>query len=313
MKKLLLICPHFMGYDEVLIEALSQNFEVFYIDTEILLRKVRQEYNQLFPCLRILFKLFNYLREVYREIMLEKNQDIINKQLNNNNVDFVIVINGDGVPNSFYEYLKFVNKGIKLYLFIWDDYTWLFKKHHLKYFHKIASYNIADCKKFGFIYLPVFTKNIIHKYPVKKKYDIAIIATANKERVQLSRKIYEKYKKIFNFYIYFYDKNGDFDFFSYKTPLSYVEYMTKIAESRAVLEIVRNNQKGPTTRIFDSLEAQTKIITTNHNISKYPVYNENILIINRKCNIPEKFIISDFKKIEFSSLSIDAWISELLK
>lgn len=318
MKRILLFCPHFMGYEEIIINTLKKNYEVIYIDTESFLSEKRKIYNNNNFLLRASFKKLKVLREKYREKLLsECDNDYLRKLAGSASsyldLDTVLAINGDGISNNIYEHIKKNNPKAKFILYIWDDFSWLFKQKHLIYFDKIVSYNIEDCKKHNFSYMPVFTQLVDSKNELKKCYDITIIATANAERVKLAKSLYNKYKDKYKFFIYFYCIQGEYNFFSNAKPLAFEEYITKVKESRAVLEIVRHNQIGPTTRIFDSLAAKTKVITTNNHIKNYPVYSDNILVLDKNYNIPDSFMSADYIDTDFKPLFIDEWLDNLLE
>lgn len=312
-KRVLLICPHFMGYDEIIASYLRSNqYEVFFIDSDKYLKPAREEYKSYSIFLRLFLKLFPLLRELIREKLLSKRRaDILSDLDDIKKVDYIIVINGDGLSKEIYNKLSKKYPHSQKILYIWDDLDWLFKKKHIKYFDNVFSYNIDDCKKNNFSYLPVFTAALEEK-DYEKEYDISIIATASQERVKLAKKIFEKYKNEYKFYIYFYDKDFKFDFFSHTVPLSYEKYQEVLVKSVAILDIVRYGQKGPTTRIYDSILTRTKVITENKFIKKYPVYNSNILILDKKYEIPSSFIKKEYKEDEVKYISVKEWFQTLI-
>lgn len=311
MESVLLICPHFMGYDIQIVEELKKNYEVDFLDNEIFLKNVRQKYFKLPKIIKILFKLAPGIKYLYREnMLLNCNSKYIFDIDFTKEYKYIVVINGDGFSDDFYNKLfKKQYKAMKI-LYIWDDYSWLFKNSHVKYFDKVFSFNIIDCKSKKFNYLPMYTKKYFCAVN-EKKYDIAIVASANKKRVNLAKYLYNKYKDQYNFYIYFYSKKN-WGFFDYKQPLSNDEYLEVLSKSKAIVDCYRGNQKGPTTRVYDSLMTKTKIITTNKEIKNYPVYNKNILILNKKNEIPNEFIYDKYFESSIKEVTIDLWISHLL-
>ena len=69
--------------------------------------------------------------------------------------------------------------------------------------------------------------------------------------------------------------------FCHKEPMSYDMYMEIMRESAVFLDDPYEGQTGLTTRVFDALQTDTKILTTNDSISHYPVYSPNIAILDR--------------------------------
>ena len=308
-EKLLLICPHFMGYDEKIILCLSENYKVEFVDSESFLAKIRSDYKKKSKIKRAFLKTFKGFRSICRENML-KSVDYRYYELFSDikNYDIIFVINGDAMSDNVYYFLKNQNKSAKFVIYIWDDFKGLFQSNKLKHFDEVLSYNIEDCDRYGFKYLPMFTQKSGRYDSNKRKYDISIIATANEERVKVAKQLFNKYKNIYQFYIYFYSPNEKYDFYSHTVPLSFEEYMDVLGNSKAVLEIVRHNQAGPTTRMFDALESKTKVITTNRHIVNYPVYSKNILIIDNNYSIPSDFIGEDYDDTEYNPIYISEWI-----
>lgn len=311
-KNLLLICPHFMGYDEKIKKYAETKYHVSYIDSETFLRDIRLNYKKMSKLKKAFFKMFKPAREVYREKMLmktfEKYSTLFKLYKEN---DIILVINGDGLTKQSYMELKKYNPNAVFILYVWDDVKALFKKSHFIFFDRIYTYNIDDSKRYNFKYLPMFTEKLKFAAIPQKKYDLAIIATANNERIQLAKLLYEKYRTKFKFYIYFYSPNLQFDFFSYNNTLDYQDYLKILGESKVIFEMGRYNQEGPTTRFFDALETKTKIVTTNKKINRYPIYGKNIYILDKKMNIPEDFVKKEFEEENKYPIHIADWMDTL--
>lgn len=296
-----------MGYDEILVEELNKKYNVTYLDSDLFLKKVRDEYNSLPIFVKLFFKIFYRFRNIYREFLLKRAIESNTSNFINHEFDIILTINGDGLSDDFYKVLFSRNKSSKKILYVWDDFDWLFKSSHIKYFDRVSTYNLEDSQKFGFSYLPVFTKPVLFNSLPQKTIDISIVATANQKRVDFIRKFYEKNKDKYSFYIYLYDKNMDFNFFSNRVPLSYDEYQKILLQSISTLDIVRFGQRGPTTRVFDTLVTNTKIITSNKEIINYPINCANVFILNSELEIPEDFIKSDFIEGQ-KALMVDDWL-----
>lgn len=314
MKNVLVLCPKFMGYEKQINVALSQRYKVTIIDTEANLKPIRNDYNGLSALYKAFYKFNKKKREKKRQSMLNQKRDYYTALMEKENCkyDYIFVINGDGIPNSVYSKLKQKYRNATWILYLWDDLQNLFVNTQLKYFDRIFSYNIDDSRENGFGYIPMFSEQDEFMTKVNKEYDIAIVATANSKREKIVRKIYDKYKDVYKFYIYFYDPNNNFDFFSNSIPLKYEQYTDVLARSRAVLDIGRMRQTGPTTRVFDSIVTYTKVISFNKNLRKYPLNIDNLLIIDGKLKIPKTFIFSDYnEKIVQMPLCVNCWLKQL--
>jgi hypothetical protein len=67
----------------------------------------------------------------------------------------------------------------------------------------------------------------------------------------------------------------------YKPKIDYEKVIEKINNSKAILEVMQNNQTGLTLRTMESLNYSKKLITTNASIKNYNFYRkENIFILD---------------------------------
>ena len=302
-----------MGYDDKIIKFAKKYYDISYLDTEIKFYDIRKKYKSISYFKKAIFKLLKKSRSRYREDLLKDTEnDIVSYLENNNNNDIILVINGDALTDYSYKIMRKYNPKAQFILYIWDDVEALFKKSHFVFFDSIFAYNLDDCKKYSFEYLPMFTEKLQVANTEIKLYDIAIIASANKKRIKTAKYLYNKYKNKWNFFIYFYSPEKNYDFFTYDKPLDYQSYLRILGESKVIFEMVRNNQKGPTTRFYDALETKTKVITTNKNISKYPIYGDNIYIMNNRKIIPEEFMIKEFHEENKKSLHIYTWFHSMI-
>ena len=76
-------------------------------------------------------------------------------------------------------------------LYLWDDAKILRKNTHFKYFDEVMSFNMDECKKYGFKYMPMFTQHEWIGHAKQNKYDLALIGTAHPDRIKLAKEIYE--------------------------------------------------------------------------------------------------------------------------
>jgi len=98
--------------------------------------------------------------------------------------------------------------------------------------------------------------------------------------------------------------------------MKYSEMINTMKNSAAVLDIQNIAQNGLTTRIFEALGAETKIVTTNSNILHYDFYNsKNVLIIDRNNPVIEKsWLDAPYEEYDINLLKkyhIKNWIMEV--
>ena len=220
-------------------------------------------------------------------------------------------------PERQYSDLKNRYKNAKFVIYQWDDLSLLVKTKQSKWFEKHYSYNIEDCKKNDFQYLPMFSKKVGNEKNVTKKYDIAIIGTidhAHQKRLHIIEKIYNTYNNRYKFFLYLYRRDNITTHLpSYTEKMPFDGYVNALKESRCVLDTTLINQEGPTTRFNDALGTDTKVITTNQNIKNYPIYSDNILIIDESNPIiDEKFVLSPYHHTDLEFMSVEKWCDIIL-
>lgn len=320
--RLLFIAPAFMSYEKVIIEALSTKYNVTYLDSEQVLQPVRKKYKSFPFVFRALLKFEHHFRTQIREKMLKKYMLHINgfqkniEQIQDTDFSLILIINGDGLPSSTLVDLRNSHPNTRMVLYLWDDYNLLFKTNHISIFDEVYSFNLLDCKRFGFILQSMFTppNQLMYKDNYEKKYDICMIGSATPERVNFIKKLKSRYNNTYSFYIYLYYKDDNaFDIETHNKPLNFEEYMQVLSESRCLFEIVRSHQKGPTTRVNDCKFVKTKIITTNNNKECYAGNGNNICFLDDEMIIPEEFVKSPYDTNVNCGVTIDSWISSLLE
>ena len=223
------------------------------------------------------------------------------------------------LADKVYRSLKENNPDTKMRLYLWDDAKILRKNTHFKYFDEVMSFNMDECKKYGSLhtYLELLY-DIRDKISFQELYN-AIFAISNlKALPELSPakkdEIYEKYKEKYKMFIYFYHPDFKPDFFGHTESLKYEEYLKILQESHAVLDLPLYKQVGLTTRPFDALLTDTKVITTNKYITEYPVYSENISVIDRENPvIDDAFMTDSYVKNDKHAISVREWLDNILK
>lgn len=101
-------------------------------------------------------------------------------------------------------------------------------------------------------------------------------------------------------------------------PMSYLENVMTVGESKCVLDIVYSKQTGLSMRAFESMAAHRKYITNNAEVKNYDFYNpSNILIVDaQNPKIPKEFIDSPFEPIDKKIMykySIQGFIDEIFQ
>lgn len=271
----------------------------------------------------------------FTKAMIRLNKNVIASSINtyyrriidkikNTQYDCFLLFKGEAVPKFFLEFLRNNNPNIKLIFYTWDSFDnngnglKIIDSFDFKY-----TFDAEDARRLNIGFRPLFfAEDYGRLYADRKEFenDIAFIGTAHSDRYIITEKIRNwcdrNGVKLFAFYfspskiLFRYNKlvNKNFKLFDYKkisfNSLSHNDIIKIYKNSKIILDINHPKQKGLTMRTFESLGAGRKLITTNSEISKYPFYNkQNILIIDRNnIQLNKDFFEAEFREIEESLL-----------
>ena len=317
MDDMLLLMPFFRDYEQCLKEALGHKYNVTLVNCDQYSRKTVEEY----------LTIRRWMRHIRTLHALRPRVDLWNKRMACNSLNrsllseinteknayqAILCINcqciGDGVLRT----IRNNNPTAKMIYYLWDDIKNLFHLPNTSCFDHVFSYNIDECREKEWEYLPVFTQRGRLGHAKQNKYDIAFVGTAHPNRIELANKIFKGYSDQYKIFIYLYDPLGVGGPFCHQESLSYDMYMEIMRESAVFLDDPYEGQTGPTTRVFDALQTDTKILTTNDSISHYPVYSPNIAVLDRNhIEISPDFVLQPYKKTEYQPLTVEEWIEAI--
>lgn len=317
--KICLISFDFFAFDQnIVLELKRKNIDTHHID----ISKYKYEYPNIFS------KITNFLNKILfkkniKKIELEK--DILNRFEKLGHQDIILVIRPDRLTKQTHQKIK--NYTDKYITYIYDSCT-RFPIDDLlkdKIFDTIYSFDLQDCKKFGF--------NFITNYIYLEKKEIQPLSKINNsifiilsidERLHLLNKIanYLSDNAIaFKFIITGKKrpKNINDNIIYTKKPIFIDALMEELENANVYLDLIRHGHNGLSFRIFEALAMQKKIITTNKSISEYDFYNpNNILILDENSEID---INPNFWKTPYQPLSdavyykytIENWVKTIFK
>ena len=227
MDRLLLLMPRFMDYEKSLKENLNRKYEVCWLDSDEFDREILDKFykcNKIRWGIRHLFrKCFNYDLEKAEAFFLENELGKI--CLEKNYFSVVFCINGPYLSDEFYKKVRMLNPNARYIYYAWDDVSNLIKKNHIRYFDEVYSYNIIECKKNKWNYLPVFVQESGVGHSKEDKYDIVFIGSLNDDRRKIADDLYEKYSSSYRLFIYLYDKKNVGGRFCHNSPLTNKQYI----------------------------------------------------------------------------------------
>jgi hypothetical protein len=88
--------------------------------------------------------------------------------------------------------------------------------------------------------------------------------------------------------------------------------------TKAILDLQRENQTGLSFRIFEAMALEKKFVTDNEKIESYDFYNpQNILILNKDfSNVEKSFFGTEYQKLPqdiYEKYTLDHWIKTVFK
>lgn len=196
-------------------------------------------------------------------------------------VDTVVAF--DGVPSDILEYIKSKNPSIRIISWYWNPVSAKCVEDPKTISDSLCekwSFDEFDCKKYGMKFNTTFYFNNI-KLPVYNiKYDVFFLGL-EKNRSSILHDLQNQIKTA-GLIPYFYVVDNDALEKGYKglyPAISYNQNLLYIAQSRAILDVLQENQSGMSLRPMEALFLKKKLITTQKGIISCDFYHpDNIFI-----------------------------------
>ena len=289
MKRILMFCPSFFGYDKKMAEALrSQGYQVDLYDERV--------YNNVFAktCIRYNIKLFHPVLDRYISRIVAENAD--------EQYDFIFIVKGEGLTRKGLAMLRRAYPQAKQILYLWDSLDNLSDGvGKLCLYDKVLTFDPKDAAEYNLHFRPLFYhKGFSGTQEVAEfDYDVAFIGTAHSSRPRIvnaltaqcekmGRKFYS-YLFTPHYLVYLYNKLLNREYRNVKwsdlrtQPLPAQTVREIYDSSRCVLDVEHGQQRGLTMRTIEMLGMGKKVITTNALIAQYDFYNpKNFFILDRE-------------------------------
>ena len=207
-------------------------------------------------------------------------------------------------------FLTFLKQKYKLakFVFLFSNPINIRLEQKLEYlnemFDLILTFDKKDAEKYNLVYFQSHYSRIPISSVGKNQVDVFFIG-AEKGRLQTILNVYEKLKKNglscdFNIVDVDEDKKIYKDDITYNIRLSYMEVLQRIQNSTCLLEIVQDNQVGPTLRTLEAVAYNKKLLTNNASIVDEPFFQgEYISVVQDLKNIDINFIKKGIEDIDY--------------
>lgn len=189
-----------------------------------------------------------------------------------------------------------------------------------KYNIKTYTWDLGDCRMYSIKYLKPFFNAYILPSSDNNKYDVCFIGK-DKGRYKIITEIQDILDK--NEISYYIRISPDYSFLHflkqrYQQVIPYAEYLKVVSQSRGILDIVQKGQIGTTTRVFEAVLSNKKLISNNRDLVNYDFYNpDNIFIIGiDDFSDLKQFLNRPTKPVHPSVVNeygVERWISDILQ
>ncbi len=248
--------------------------------------------------------------------------------------DFVFFLSPETATKECIDLLRHIFVSAKFILYMYDSLQNKNAKHIYPYFDKTLSFDPNDCKKYGFIFRPLFfIKSFESKIiPVSYQYDFCFIGTIHSDRAKilyLLKQYFEKNGLSYYYYLFIpgnllYSIRWILDKYVRKFGKKFIHTesidkttISSIAShSKCIIDINHPNQVGLTMRTIEMLGLKQKVLTTNEHIKEYDFYEpKNQIVISRSgFNVPLDSVNGEYiptDDIIYNSYSLNSWIKTI--
>jgi len=320
--KLLVICPNWAGLaSPIVAEMKRQGHTVTHLDHNDF-----SDFSYYDATHRTLSKLYFLIKKKNYKHLTIDNQ--ISRTINSFFIDrphFDAVIMTE--PNIFNEHhlAVFKKHSSKLVATLWDS---LRKSPAngkcLNLFDHVLSYDSEDCKTLNLTKInnyidPSWRSSIPYN---KCEYDVFSIMSYTKERYQRTVDFLDKNPTL---------KSNIFFYIDHPRKQKYIkdsrikitrklvlgdELKKEIDNSRAILDILQGPQSGLSFRVYESISYQRKLITTNHHVEEYDLFNKNnICVLRDNWEINRDFFTTVYQAIPddiYQKYTLSEWVNKVI-
>lgn len=323
--KICVISFDFWGYDQYIVENLrSKNIDAHHIKIGDITHSNFSE------------RATNAVSKIFlnKNLKTEKRQRFVTDSLAQlGHQDQILVMNPDTFDLSTLQEIRKYTDRLITYLYDSLDRVPV-DKEKINLFDKIFSFDIADIQKYGFekltnyIYMPNYRSE-----NATPEMDLFYITSYDNKRVEFIKLLTKRLLELqLKFQIIVIGKKGwkhqlRNAFIKIPENLHIIFSIKKIdhkklpeyyKNSRALLDLTRENQHGLSFRVFEAMALKKKIITDNKSIKIYDFYNpQNILVLNETCsNLDKSFFETPYEKIPeeiYYRYTLNYWVEKVFK
>lgn len=317
-KKILFFAPKFFGYENAIKDELESQGAVVHLYDErdnpsslekIIIRKCP-------------FLLKNKIYSYYKRIINTEEKF---------SPDYVFFLSPETATKECINLLRNNFPAAKFILYMYDSLRNKNAKYIYKYFDRCLSFDPDDCKRYNFIFRPLFFMNSFEasKNVQNYKYDFCFIGTIHSDRAKILYQLKKQFDANDYSYFYYLYVPGKM---MYMLRWIFDKYVRKFGEkyihtvpiekkvvsdvskhSKCIIDINHPKQIGLTMRTIEMLGLKRKILTTNENIKDYDFYNPaNQIVVSRKnIIIPKQNVSEIYETLDdkiYNLYNLKSWV-----
>lgn len=304
----------YWGYDAYIVEALrKKNVDAVHISLSKFghknsLARIQNAFSKVF--------LKKNLKNIRRKQYIFDRLDSLGK------MDQILVINPELFDRETHEKIK--SSTNKYIAYLYDSVSRNPVEHLLDLFDEIFSFDKNDVAKYNFQLITNYNYLPEHQAEKNAKYDLLYLASFD-DRLKRAEEIAAK-MGLLGLKIHFriigkkaWKKKG---IQSENKPvytrkkIHHDEIPAFYKQGKAILDLVRDNQKGLSFRIFEAMALKKKIVTDNETVKDFDFYNPgNILVLNKEnSNLNTDFFESEYQELPeeiYSKYTVESWVERV--
>lgn len=315
-RSLLIIGIGFYDYENAIVNELKRKYKRVYYKNAI--------YNSLLK--KILLRLSNSLLKKVEASYLRK--QILNLP---NDIDDILIIKGESFEEQHIHLLKEKYNKANFCLYLWDSLNRIKNASLLLHeFDNIFTFDRKDAIQYNLKFRPLFYRECYSLCEKECKYDISFVGWMHSQRYEilhnLKKQFIERnltykfvlYTSRFSYYVNRYIRRcirkEDRDLFVFH-PISYNDYVSISLFSKVILDLAHPLQSGLTMRTIEAIGFGKKILTTNEDITNYPmIARENYSILDINHLIVDNSIFNrDHVNTDISYFSLQTFVDEIIQ
>lgn len=319
-----LICPDFFDYKNLLTDELEHRYK------SVLSFSDRPQCSSIEKAL-IKFNILGYTRVAAKRYSAEIFHSISDKL---SGIAEIIIVKGTCISPCFIDKVKDLSPKTRVICYSWDSIS------NIKTFPLLAikadaayTFDIADCKKYGYGYLPLFySDKKPHSHAVAKEYKYSFIGSYHGDRVAVLQRIFSHEHDASTYVKIFFQSKLQFAFYYLldpalrAAPKEWLTFkplaratITDVAEhSEYVIDIHNANQTGLTMRTWETLGDGHQLVTTNAAVLCHADMRE-VIVIDRNTGkrwsdsqCTSYLDVMSNSALSVDALSISTWLDNLL-